>query len=96
MNDVNVYETKYDVLIAKLEELYKPRVVEIAECYKFHCRKQEVGETVQDFYTNLRKLATNCGFGSFMETAIRNQFVFGLECSAKNGNGNGVVQKRES
>ena len=50
MDDANVYNEKYDTLISKLEELYKPRVIEIAECYKFHCRKQDQNESVQDYF----------------------------------------------
>ena len=55
MDDVDLYKQKYNDVIKKLEKLYKPKVIEVAECYKFHCKKQSK-ESVQDFVTSLKKL----------------------------------------
>ncbi|XP_048506850.1 uncharacterized protein LOC125499994 [Athalia rosae] len=77
-DDVDLYKLKYTDLIAYLASLFEDKVVEIAEAYKFHCRKQGQGESVKDYVTALKKLSQTCGFGSFLQTAIRNQFVYGL------------------
>lgn len=79
MDDEDVYKKDYSVLVKKLKELYEPKVIEIAECFKFQCRKQQKNESVQDFLTEIKKLAQSCGFGEFLDTALRNQFVYGLE-----------------
>ena len=68
----------YDDLTAKLKELYAPAALEITENYKFNCRKQQSGEDAQSFANALTKLSTTCKFGTFQQTAIRKQFVFGL------------------
>ncbi|XP_073830549.1 uncharacterized protein [Musca autumnalis] len=44
------------------------------------CRQKE-DETCAEYLVTLRRLATNCDFGSYLNTALRNQFVFGLRNS---------------
>ena len=58
-DDIKVYELKYDTLKGKLEDLYEVKVVEIAECYKFQCRKQGQGESIQEYVTALKKISSN-------------------------------------
>ena len=64
--NANVGTKEYDDLTAKLKELYAPAALEISENYKFNCRKQMDGESVQNFATALNKLSANCGFGDFL------------------------------
>lgn len=61
-----------------LNNFYMPKPLEIFEYYKFHTRNQNEGETVKEYEAILRKLAIHCGFGNFLITALRNQFVCGL------------------
>lgn len=68
----------YDVLVHKLQEFYEPAPLEIAENYRFHQRKQQEGESVQQFVAALHKLSINCKFEDYLKMALRNQFVFGL------------------
>ena len=74
----NVDKQTYAQLKEKLKSLYAPEALEIAENFKFNCRKQQAGESVQDFATALQKLSATCNFGDFAQTALRNQFVYGL------------------
>ncbi|XP_070517887.1 uncharacterized protein [Cardiocondyla obscurior] len=72
------YSKSYSYLTEKLEEYYAPSPLEIAENYRFHQRKQNESETVQQFVAALHKLSINCKFGQYLQTALRNQLVFGL------------------
>lgn len=72
------YNKSYDQLKAKLSEFYLPEPLEIAENYVFHQRKQRKDENAQQFMTALQKLSSHYKFGSYLQTALRNQFVFGL------------------
>lgn len=72
------YEKLYDEVKNLLQDHYNPAPLEIMENYRFHMRKQKDDETVQDFLSSLRRLSIHCGFGNYLSTALRNQFVFGL------------------
>ncbi|XP_018329631.1 uncharacterized protein LOC108739984 [Agrilus planipennis] len=69
------YTMTYDVICAKLKELYEPTVLEIAESYRFYTRKQEQGESVQAYANALNKLSVNCDFKEHAKRALRDQFV---------------------
>lgn len=73
------YTKAYDVLVNKLKELYAPASLEIAENFKFNCRKQKAGEEIQVFANEITKFSLTCNFGDFQKTILRNQFVFGIE-----------------
>ncbi|XP_043249938.1 uncharacterized protein K02A2.6-like [Colletes gigas] len=72
------YTQTYATITSHLEEFYAPTPLEIAENYRFHQRKQTEGESIHQFVAALHKLSINCNFGSYLKTALRNQFVFGL------------------
>ena len=74
----NPYTKSYDLVSLKLQELYEPQTLEIAENFRFNQRKQQPGEDTQTFSNALNHLAETCNFGAFKDTALRNQFVFGL------------------
>lgn len=72
-------ETKsYADIVTLLKAHYSPEPLEILENFKFSSRKQLEHESLSDFITDLEKLAQTCKFGAHLDTAIRNQFVFGL------------------
>uniref|UniRef100_A0A8C5P7E5 CCHC-type domain-containing protein n=1 Tax=Leptobrachium leishanense TaxID=445787 RepID=A0A8C5P7E5_9ANUR len=94
-NGVKVYDTLRDllypekpaskpfaVLVALLRAHYQPQPIEIAERWKFYKRHQEPGESVSSFVSALRKLSSTCQFGEYLVTALRDQFVMGLQCEA--------------
>lgn len=62
-----------------LRDYYEPTPLEIVENFKFHSRKQNANESISEFLAELRRLSTHCKFGDFLNTALRNQFVFGLK-----------------
>lgn len=69
----------YGEIVNILQDHFDPRPNEILENYRFHSRKQKSEESCAEFLTALRRLAVNCGFGDYLNTALRNQFVFGLK-----------------
>ncbi|XP_037505600.1 uncharacterized protein LOC119381890 [Rhipicephalus sanguineus] len=51
----------------------------VYESANFHRRKQEPGESADNFVTALHELADRCEFARFRERMIRDRFVVGLE-----------------
>lgn len=72
------YLSNYAALTEVLREHYNPAPLEIMENFRFHLRKQKDGETIQEFVSALRRLAIHCNFGNYLDTALRNQTVFGI------------------
>ena len=67
----------YEICIRKLDIHYLPKVSTILERFHFHKRYQIEGETIEDYITALRKLASSCKFASTIEERIRDQFMVG-------------------
>ena len=62
----------------KLNKRYIPKPLVIAERFKFHKRNQMATETIAEYCAALRKHATYCQFGTFLEEALRDRLVCGL------------------
>lgn len=86
------YSKTYEQIKAILEKNYNTDPVEIMEVFNFHNRKQNEGESIQDFMAALRKLSVNCSFGIYKDIALRNQFVCGLRSEKIQGK---LLEKRE-
>lgn len=72
-------ETKtYAEIETLLKAHFSPAPLEILENFKFNSRKQLENESLQDYVTDLEKLAQTCNFGGHLSNAVRNQFVFGI------------------
>ena len=67
-----------DDIVTRLRARTVPETVEIAERYK---RVQKSEENVIEYMSNLRALAKTCNFGDYLDTALRDQFVCGLQDS---------------
>ena len=50
---------------------FYPKPLVIVERFCFHRRCQQVGESIAEYITELRRLATNCEFGEYLERALR-------------------------
>ena len=68
----------YDVLVQALKKHYEPKPLIIAERYIFHQRHQAPGESIAEYVAELRRLASTCKFGDFLDDALRDQLVCGL------------------
>lgn len=71
-------DMSYENIVQVLEDNFNPKGNEILENYRFHLRKQKSEESCSEFLVALRRLAAGCNFGNYSDTALRNQFVFGL------------------
>ena len=65
-------------IVELMKEHYKKDTIEIAERFKFFKRVQQEQETLANYLAELRKLAKNCNFGGYLDTALRDQLVCGL------------------
>ena len=71
-------EKGFDVLKAELKKHFEPSKIVIAERFHFHRRSQRPEETISEFLAELRRLATHCSFGDFLNDALRDRLVCGL------------------
>ena len=68
----------YEDLKQILQAHYEPAPIVIAERHKFWNASQEENESVSDFVVGLKKLASTCSFGAFLQEALRDRLVSGL------------------
>ena len=68
----------YEELTEILKGFYKPKVLEVAETYRFHHTVQSENESVTEYANKLKRLAVNCNFGQYLTRALRDQFVGGV------------------
>ena len=75
-------EFTYKQLCKILVQHYSPTRLEVAETFKFHTKRIQMSdETVSQFVSRLRGLASTCNFETFLPRAIRDQFVVGCRNS---------------
>lgn len=77
-----VRELIYDEISRELSAYFDPEPNEIVENYHFHLYKQAADQSCDDFLRELRRMSAHCNFGTYLDTASRNQFVFGLKTQA--------------
>ncbi|XP_058064914.1 uncharacterized protein LOC131214591, partial [Anopheles bellator] len=75
---VKPHAKTYAEIVKLLQEHFTPKPLEILENFRFKCCKQGE-ESIDDYLLLLKKLAITCNFGDYLNTALRNQFVFGLK-----------------
>ena len=71
-------EHTYAQVKEKLKAHLKPKPIKIAKRFRFYKRQQEPSEKMADYIAELRRLATTCEFGTFLDEALRDKFVCGL------------------
>ena len=85
LSDLLAPEAPKSKSLAELSEVllkhFEPKRAIIAERFHFHKRQQAPGETITDDAA-LRKLATHCKFGNYLEEALRDRLVCGLHNEA--------------
>ena len=65
-----------------LKKHYEPKRATIVERYHFHKRDQVAGETIAEYDAALRNLATHCQFADYLEEALWDRFVCGIQDAA--------------
>ncbi|XP_078353369.1 uncharacterized protein LOC144638095 [Oculina patagonica] len=71
-------DTPFADIVKALERHYNPAPLEIAESFHFGTRHQKPGEPISDFIVALKKLSIHCNYGEFLNRALRDRFVCGL------------------
>ena len=76
-------ETTYDDAIKKLESLYVKLKNEVFARHQLATRKQNAGESIDEFLQALQQLAKDCNFKAvtseiYREEAIRDAFITGF------------------
>ena len=66
------------VLFETLKRHFEPKPLVIAERFHFHLRNQGPTESVAEYLAELRRLATHCEFGNYLNEALRDRLVCGL------------------
>ena len=75
---VDFAKATYDQCVQALSTRYKKISKVIPERYKFNSRKQQSGESLQDYVSEIKRLSTKCNYGSFLDQALRDRLVSGL------------------
>ncbi|KAI8483081.1 hypothetical protein Bbelb_392370 [Branchiostoma belcheri] len=65
-------------IVAAFETYCNPKKNETVERYKFFTRSQNNGETFDEYITDLKTLAAECGFGEIRESLIRDRILIGI------------------
>ena len=79
-------QNKYAVVKEKFNNYFVKKHNVIYERAKFNRRKQEEGETVDAFVTDLHALAEHCAYGVLHEEMIRDRLVVGIRSAALSEN----------
>ena len=69
---------KISVLKKKFEDYVNPRKNTVFERYRFWECKQQEGETIDQFITELKTRTRSCEFGDQHDSMIRDRIVFGV------------------
>lgn len=78
LSTVSVNSRTYEQIVEYLEEQYNPQVNETAASFSFFMRKQQEGESVREYISDLRRLAKHCNFGDSLNRMLRDRIVCGI------------------
>lgn len=69
----------YAAIVEKLKAHFEPKPTNVlTHRYTFHRRNQGPSESIADYVAELRRLASLCDFGAFLDQALRDRLVFGM------------------
>lgn len=68
----------YEELKSVLSFYYLPEKCIIAERYRFH-KRLKPNESIPQFCVELKSVAQQCNFGTFLDDALRDQFICGVK-----------------
>ena len=75
-------ERSYSQLVEVMKQHLDPKPLVIAERFRFHRRTQKEGESVAQYLAELRKLSERCAFRDYLDEALRDRLVCGLQSEA--------------
>ncbi|XP_049267408.1 uncharacterized protein LOC119376595 [Rhipicephalus sanguineus] len=78
LSTVPVNSRTYEQIVEYLEKQYNPQVNETAASFSFFMRKQQGGEGIREYISDLLRLAKNCNFGDSLNRVLRDRIVCGI------------------
>ena len=72
----------FSELVERLKTHLQPKPTVISERYQFHKRDQKEEETITGYFSSLRRLSEHCEFNDFLEQALRDRLVCGLNSAS--------------
>uniref|UniRef100_A0A1B6L0V9 RNA-directed DNA polymerase n=1 Tax=Graphocephala atropunctata TaxID=36148 RepID=A0A1B6L0V9_9HEMI len=72
----------FDTIVKELKSHYAPKKLVISERFKFYKRDQLPSESISNYVVELKQLASQCNFNSFLEEALRDRLVCGVNNEA--------------
>ena len=82
MAPAKLQDQSFEDIVKALLDHYEPKQLVIAERFNFNRRQQGPSESVADYVAELRRLSMKCEFGPFLDDALRDRFVCGLQNEA--------------
>lgn len=73
-----VKDCDFAQIIKVLQTHFTPKVNTTYERFIFNKRCQKDGESITEYSVQLKKLASTCNFGDFLDSALRDRFLCGL------------------
>ena len=73
----NLKDKPFVDIITALKKHFEPKPLIIMEIH-FHRQNQVSGESIAEYVVELRRLASKCDFGAYLEEALRSRLVCGL------------------
>jgi predicted aspartyl protease len=77
-NLTNEETASFDTVLERFDKHFVVRTNVIFERAQFNCRRQEPGETTNDFITALYKLVATCNYGDKRDELLRDRIVVGI------------------
>ena len=78
-------EDKVDKILEKFQFYCKPRKNITWDRHVFNTRNQQLGETIDQYVTDLRTKARSCEFGKLRDSLIRDRIICGIICDKTRG-----------
>ena len=78
----NPKDKSFETITGVLKAHFEPKPLIIAQRFHFHRRDQAQGESVAEYLAELRRLASKCNFGSYLDEALRDRLVCGQRSEA--------------
>lgn len=69
---------KYEEVLKAFDDYFTPKQNEVINAFIFNNRKQEEGESFDNFYTQIKKLVKNCAYNDMEDRMLRDRIVMGI------------------
>ena len=75
----NLKDKSFEEIVKVFKAHFEAKLIIIAERYRFHRREQAPDESVTAYLAKLHHLAATCTFDDYLDQALRDRLVCGLQ-----------------